>query len=67
MRYILTYECERPDITTCDTNTLQVIPQSGFLSLPEISAQEAGMLCGAIALLLGTAWIFKQIARALRS
>jgi flagellar biogenesis protein FliO len=41
--------------------------ENTFFGLPEISAQEAGMLCGAIALLLGTAWIFKQVARALRS
>lgn len=59
----MAYQCSQLDTAT---NQCLEWVQVGFLGLPEISMMQAGQLCGAIGLVLVTAWGFKKLASLLK-
>lgn len=63
----MAYICEQ--LTPPDANGLQactIWAEQGFLGLPEITVEQAGQLCTAIALVLVASWGFKKLAQLLK-
>lgn len=54
----MAYQCSKLDLNNNCVEWVEV----GFLGLPEITVMQAGQLCGAIGLVLVTAWGFKKLA-----
>lgn len=56
----MAYQCSQLDTAT---NQCLEWVQVGFLGLPEITVEQAGQLCTAIALVFVAAWGFKKLAQ----
>lgn len=64
----MAYICEQltqPDINGYQTCILWV--EQGFLGLPEITVEQAGQLCTAIAFVFVAAWGFKKLAQLIKT
>jgi hypothetical protein len=58
----MAYQCAKINLVNNCAEWVQV----GFLGLPEITFEQAGQLCTAIALVLVAAWGFKKLVHLLK-